>query len=293
MKSLNWLVGVGVCGILASCGDSSPPRGEAAGGALDAAQRCAGLATAVTQWPAAGTRVVEALWHEAGSVNSFMGPQKVPAHCEVSLVMNEREGAGGQKFAIRFKVRLPEAWNKRLFFMGGGGTNGMVGDAIGMIAPGQPNPLERGYVVVSQDSGHDNTLNAVPELGGVVAFGFDAQARADYGGASIKPVTEATKALINARYGAEPEKSYFSGCSKGGQEGMYTAQRFPELFDGILAGAPGFSLPRAAIAEVWDTQAFASLIKKTGRDATADPNLLADTFSDAQFARVRTAVLAA
>ena len=42
---------------------------------------------------------------------------------------------------------------------------------------------------------------------------------------------------------------------------MAFAQRHPEVFDGIVAGAPGFSLPRAAVAEAWDTQAFASLIE--------------------------------
>lgn len=53
-----------------------------------------------------------------------------------------------------------------------------------------------------------------------------------------------TAALV--LYGNEPRYSYFVGCSKGGQEGMMATQRYPALFDGIVSGALGFSLPRAA-----------------------------------------------
>ena len=112
-----------------------------------------------------------------------MGPLSLPAHCEVTGVMRERAGVAGQKYAIRFKMRLPEAWNRRFFFQGGGGTNGDIGNAIGLIAPGAPSALAQGFAVVSQDSGHDNAQNSVAERGGAVAFGFDPQARADYGGA--------------------------------------------------------------------------------------------------------------
>jgi hypothetical protein len=68
---------------------------------------------------------------------------------------------------------------------------------------------------------------------------------------------------------------------------------YPKVFDGIVAGAPGFSLPRAAVAEAWDTQAFASLVAGIERDNQVNPGKLTATFSNAQFARVRKAVLAA
>jgi feruloyl esterase len=188
---------------------------------------------------------------------------------------------------------LPEAWNQRFFFQGGGGTNGDIGDALGTISPGGPTALALGYAVVSQDSGHDNSRNSVPERGGTAAFGFDPQARAEYGGASLKPVADTAKAVLAAFYGRKPERSYFVGCSKGGQEGMYLAQRHPDAFDGIVAGAPGFSLPRAAVAEAWDTQAFASLIEPEKPPSERKVEQLPATFSNAQFARVRAAVLGA
>src|SRR5207249_2901498 len=52
-----------------------------------------------------------------------------PAHCEAQGVMNERTGANGQRYAIKFHLRLPAAWNGRFFFEGGGGSNGNLGNA--------------------------------------------------------------------------------------------------------------------------------------------------------------------
>jgi pimeloyl-ACP methyl ester carboxylesterase len=265
-----------------------------AGAAAAGEAECNELTSGTTHWPDPSTRIESANWHAAGfEMKSPMGSVTLPAHCEVTAVMRERQGVDGQHYAIRFHLRLPQTWNRRFFFQGGGGTNGELGDATGNIAAGTPTALARGYAVVSQDSGHDNARNSVAERGGPVAFGFDAQARADYGGTSLKPVADASKALIRTFYGAKVERSYFVGCSKGGQEGMALAQRYPDEFDGIVAGSPGFSLPRAAVAEAWDTQAFASLIGSAKSGSAADATQLPATFSKAQFAKVRDAVLAA
>lgn len=264
-----------------------------AGGVATASEAKCGALAKMLEWPDATTRI-ESTWRAEGfEIKSPMGTATLPTHCEVVGVMQERMGEAGQQYAIRFKLRLPERWNQRFFFQGGGGTNGDIGDAIGNIGAGVPSALARGYAVVSQDSGHDNARNSVPERGGAVAFGFDPQARADYGGTSLKPVAQAARAAIAAFYGRKPERSYFVGCSKGGQEGMAFAQRYPEEFDGIVAGSPGFSLPRAAVAEAWDTQAFASLIGPEKSAASIDATKLPATFNPAQFARVRDAVLEA
>jgi alpha-beta hydrolase superfamily lysophospholipase len=71
--------------------------------------------------------------------------------------------------------------------------------------------------------------------------------RANYGHASLPLASHAGKALIESFYGQKPRHSYFYGCSKGGQEGMAFAQRHLDEFDGIVAAAPGFALPRAAL----------------------------------------------
>jgi feruloyl esterase len=274
----------------------SAPEAPAAGAdaASPGAARCDRLPATMTSWPDPSTRVERAAWHAAGfAVKTQTGSVSVPAHCEVTAVMRERVGVDGRHYAIRFHVRLPDAWNQRFFFQGGGGTDGNIGDALGVTAPGAPSALARGFAVVSQDAGHDNTRDTVPAKGGLSAFGFDPQARADYGGTSLKPVAVAAKALIRAYYGRTPKRSYFVGCSKGGQEGMVFAERYPNVFDGIVAADPGFSLPRAAVAEAWDTQAFASLIDSGKTPSAADYSRLPATFGKGQLARLRRAVLAA
>lgn len=271
---------------------------QASAAGLD--ERCQALADQMAgAWPEAGTTITASVAHEAGPMPAPPGPPgmrmppvDLPAHCEITGSMHEREGMDGQHYAIRFHLRLPESWNGRLFFSGGGGTNGNLGDAVGlMMGSGMPPALVQGYAVLSQDSGHDNAVNTVPNRNGASAFGFDAEARADYGGTSLKPVTLAAKALISAFYGEKPQYSYFVGCSKGGQEGMVLAQRYPDLYDGIVAGAPGFSLPRAALAEVWDTQSFADVVRAKGEAVTLSS--LAASFSESDMALVRDAVLEA
>lgn len=245
-----------------------------------------------TGWPDAGTRVLTAVRRAPGSQAPmpFGPPVALPGHCDVTGILQERTGIDGERYGIRFHLRLPDEWNHRFFFEGGGGTEGEIGAAVGMTSPGAPVAIARGYAVVSQDAGHDNAVNSVPARGGAVAFGFDARARTNYGGASLPLVAEAAKAVVREYYGRPPERSYFVGCSKGGQEGMAFAQRHPDVFDGIVVGAPGFSLPRAAIAEAWDTQAFASLVAPAGA-TTFDPALLSQSFTDAQLALVRGSVL--
>jgi len=254
--------------------------------------RCEGLGAQMRgRWPDPGTRL--------SATHFFPDPQLIrlalpgappaeltlPAHCELSGVMHERVGSDGQSYAIHFHLRLPTHWNQRFFFQGGGGTNGDIGNALGAFGAGSSPALTQGYAVVSQDWGHDNRTNNNVQRGGIAAFGFDAQARADYGYASLQPVAQAAKALVMAYYGSDPKYSYFVGCSKGGAEGMAAAQRYPLEFNGVLAAAPGFSLPRAALAEAWDVQALASAGGARG------PLPLASAYSDADLSIVARAVL--
>jgi hypothetical protein len=272
--------------------DLAPVAYSGRGAPSEAVVRCNGLIEMSAKLPDPTTRILQVAWRPDGTQSPmpFAPPVRLPEHCELTAVLRERVGVDGQHYAIRFHMRLPLRWNGRFFFQGGGGTEGELGSAVGFISPGVQVALVQGYTVVSQDGGHDNDTNSVPDRGGAVAFGFDPQARADYGGASLKPVAEAALALLRSYYGRPPERSYFVGCSKGGQEGMVFAQRYPEVFDGIVAAAPGFSLPRAAVAEAWDVQAFSRLVNSAGA-TSFDAKLLPTTFSSTQFAQVRQAVL--
>lgn len=236
-------------------------------------------------------------WAERRTVPATAGTRgqpSLPPHCELIGEVDRRVGADGQRYAIRFHLRLPQRWNRRFFFQGGGGSNGVLGDALGNLQGEQTDvALMQGFAVVSQDSGHDNAVNNRSDRGGVVSFGWDATARRNYAYASQARVTEVAKALIASVYGEQPEFSYFVGCSKGGQEGMAMAERYPGYFDGIMANAPGFALPRAAIAQAFDTGRFARLAARGGLRGAGGSPLINASFSDSDLGLVSAAVLEA
>ncbi|ESQ91032.1 tannase/feruloyl esterase family alpha/beta hydrolase [Asticcacaulis benevestitus] len=218
-------------------------------------------------------------------------PISVTQHCEIIGRLEQRKGLNGQTYAVRYHLRLPTQWNGKFFFQGGGGSNGELGDAMGRVGSDGSNALGLGYAVVSQDSGHDNAINSDPAFNGAVAFGFDPRARRNYGHTSLKLVADTAKTLIAGYYGRKPQYSYFVGCSKGGQEGITFALFYPDEFDGIVAAAPGFALPRAAVAEAWDVQNFAALLPAS--EHSGDLSGLYKTFSAADFDLVRSAILGA
>ena len=206
-----------------------------------------------------------------------------PEHCEVIGAIDQRvSSVDGQTYAIKFHLRLPTAWNKRFFYTGGGGTDGNLGNAL---VP----QLSQGYAVVSTDSGHDNAVNT-SLVAGTFEFGFDPQARSDYGYNGPAQVAEKAKALIKEYYGAKPRYSYFAVCSEGGREALMLSQRYPHFFDGIVAGNPGMDLPKAALAHPWDAQAFARAARTKTPFGNPD---LASSFTDAELAGVGAAILAA
>lgn len=261
-----------------------------------AAQRCAALAQGPQSWPDPTMRILTAEAQPSGSRADLgfggMKSAPLPAHCEITGIMHERTGLDGDHYAIRFHLRLPEDWNGRFLFEGGGGTDGNLGSALGMMGFHSPPALTQGYAVVSDDSGHSNEINNNPATGGLSSFGRDPQARADYGHAALKATYDAAQAIIARFYARTPVHTYFAGCSKGGQEGLAFAERYPKAFDGILAGSPGMSLPRAALGHPWSAQAFGAVVGGS-RTKSIPVAKLAESFSDADFALVRRAILEA
>jgi pimeloyl-ACP methyl ester carboxylesterase len=236
-----------------------------------AALDCAALAGALIE----DTRITLAVLNPATAT--------APEHCEVTGAINQRVSrVDGQTYVIKFHLRLPSSWNQRFFYTGGGGTDGNLGSAL---TP----QLAQGYAVVSSDSGHDNALNT-SVVAGNFQFGFDPQARSDYGYNGPAEVAVKAKALIKEYYGRKPKYSYFVGCSEGGREALMLSQRYPDFFDGIVAGNPGMDLPKAALAHPWDAQAFARAARKQTPFGNPD---LASSFTDAELAAVGAAIRAA
>jgi hypothetical protein len=295
------LLGLGILsGPIGAYAQTGAP--SAVGATPDLEANCAYLAHDMAgKWPDQSTHIESSKVIPAGPLPMFappMGPPgppptvNAPAHCDIQALMHERTGTDGQKYAVRFHLRMPLQWNGRFFFQGGGGLDGEVGDAIGAMPGGGAPALLRGYAVVSENGGHDNSLDSSPTRNGMAAFGFDAKARTDYGYASLQPVAQAAKALLAQFYGHASQYSYFVGCSKGGQEGLAFAERYPQEFNGIVAASPALSLPRAALAQAWDAQSFATLVRSPA-EKSVPMGRLAAAFSDHDLELVRDAVLAA
>jgi feruloyl esterase len=128
---------------------------------------------------------------------------------------------------IRFEVWLPEkTWNGRYLGVGNGGFAGEI-DYRALAGD-----VSRGFAAAATDTGHFGESEDASW-----AYGHREKI-ADFGWRAIHLTAQAAKLIIDAYYGKPASQSYFDACSDGGREALMEAQRFPEDYDGILAGAP-------------------------------------------------------
>jgi len=189
-------------------------------------------------------------------------PTAVPAFCRVDGVINQRTGVDGKSYGIGFSLALPEQWNGNFLFQGGGGLNGSVALPLGLQAAGGTPGLARGFAVVSTDSGHKGSV-----FDG--SFFRDQQASLDFYYAAIGQVALVAKQMIASYYGRAAQHSYFDGCSTGGREAMIMSQRYPEYFDGIIAGDPAIRTGHSNLALGFITAMFDQIAPK---DAAGKPD---------------------
>ncbi len=179
-------------------------------------------------------------------VEAASGPYgDLPAYCEVRATALP---------AISIEVRLPlGGWNGKLYQTGCGGFCGLLGraDAQGGFVNAMGPGLARGYATATSDSGHHG-------LSVVDAAWADAnpQGERDWGWRSIGETNRVAQALIEAFYDGLPERAYFQGCSTGGRMAQRAALTYPEMFDGIISGAPAMDYTGlVATAMAWSLQA--------------------------------------
>ncbi len=210
---------------------------------------CAGLPSALAAMPQ--LKVTSA-------VDTAADDKGVPAHCLVKGLANERTGVDGRRYAIGFEMRLPSAWNQRFLHQVNGGNDGKIVPAMGALGIWAQSALQRGFAVISSDSGHrdDDPNNKALGLAQGNAFGLDPQARRDYGYSANDTMYTVAQALMQQHYGAKPQRNYMAGCSNGGRHALVAASRYADRYDGILAGAPGLNLPKAAVQHAWDVQSW-------------------------------------
>jgi feruloyl esterase len=146
----------------------------------------------------------------------------LPAYCRVAAVLKPSLDSN-----IGVEVWLPaEDWNGKFLAVGGGGWAGMIS------YPAMVAALQEHYATASTDTGHKGN-------GGDASFAIGhPEKMVDYGYRAVHEMTIKSKAIITAFYGRNSRLSYWTGCSLGGRQGLMEAQRYPEDFDGIIAGAP-------------------------------------------------------
>jgi feruloyl esterase len=156
-----------------------------------------------------------------GQSRTFKG---LPAFCRVAMTLKPSSDSD-----IKVELWLPANWNGKLLAIGNGGWAGTIGYG------GMATALKDGFAVTSTDTGHSTP-------GGSFALGHP-EKLIDFGWRSEHEMTVKAKAVVAAFYGRAPKYAYWSGCSTGGRQGLMEATRFPNDFDGIVAGDP--SNPRA------------------------------------------------
>jgi feruloyl esterase len=160
------------------------------------------------------------------------GAIRVP-HCRVNGVIGTE---------IRFSLLMPEQWNRK-FMMGGGGG------FVGTVQNQAQTSVNEGYATVGTDTGHQGGLTDA-------SWGQNnLERQLNYGYLAVHRTAEAAKAVVRHYYAANETRSYFSGCSNGGRQAMMEAQRFPDDFDGIVAGAPAMDFVGIAAQFIKDIQA--------------------------------------
>ena len=127
---------------------------------------------------------------------------------------------------VNFRLGLPVGWNGKFYFQGVGG----LGGSIGSLNAG----LARGYASASTDTGHQANDET---------WGQDRAKEIDYGHRGTHVTAVAAKALTGAFYNRTPEHAYFNGCSNGGRQALMEIQRYPDDYDGIIAGDPATGTP--------------------------------------------------
>lgn len=182
---------------------------------------------------------------EAEPAGSFAPPggkpiTGLPAFCRVTGVIKPSSDSN-----IQFEVWMPlSGWTGKFEGVGNGGFAGSINYEQMAMA------VANGYATGSTDTGHQGT-----PTDGTWALGHPEKI-IDFGYRAIHEMTANAKAITSAYYGAGPRRAYFDGCSNGGRQALMEAQRYPEDYDGILAGAPASNWTGLLTNAVWDLQAL-------------------------------------
>jgi Tannase and feruloyl esterase len=176
----------------------------------------------------------------AGAASSPNAPLALPAFCRVAVTLKPSADSN-----IEGEIWLPlQNWNGKFEEVGNGGWAGTI------PYPAMAYALLDGYATAATDTGHKGA-NSLFALG-------HPEKLLDLGERSVHEMAVTAKAMINTLFGRSPALSYWNGCSNGGRQGLMAAQKYPNDFDGIVAGAPANNW---AHMHVWDMAVSAPVFR--------------------------------
>ena len=242
---------LGACGAPASSSDPTPAT--AAASAVAAERRCQTLVgsrfgSATIEMAVSverGTQLVEFEKRMKRMIIKIFVRSVLPEltapedFCRVTAKLRPVPGS-----EITAEVWLPQQWNGKLLAMGGGGFNG----GLGVASLALRTPLAKGYVAMATDAGHEDTNSAK------FTHEFPEQ-YTDYAYRANHVAADFAKALAASYYSTPVKRAYFHGCSNGGRDALMEARRFPEDYDGIIAGAPAAGWSKLMTFFAWNMQA--------------------------------------
>jgi feruloyl esterase len=195
----------------------------------------------------ANTRIDRAETVAAGSFKPPSAPPGAPAIYATLPAFCRAAGAitPTSDSDIQFEVWMPaQDWNGRFQGVGNGGLAGSISYAA------MADALANGYATASTDTGHKGTFDV-----GQWAMGHPEKV-IDFGHRAVHEMTVQSKAVVAAFYGDKPRYSYWNGCSEGGAQALSEAQRYPQDYDGILAGAPANFITGLQTGGLWVAHAL-------------------------------------
>jgi feruloyl esterase len=214
-------------------------------GQAHAATSCDDLAK--VKIPGATITAVKALPLGAPQEIEVFGIPPLPAtaaYCRVNATLTPTASS-----SIKVEVWLPPeaSWNGKFMATGNGGYGGTLGGPRLAMRPA----VKAGYATAGTDMGHTED-----GAGGDANWALNQPEKiVDWGHRANHETAVFAKALIAAHYGKGPKRAYFSGCSDGGREALMEAQRYPNDFDGIVAGAPAAPWTRLMGSFAWSWKA--------------------------------------
>ena len=164
---------------------------------------------------------------------------KLPSFCRVAATLKPSPHSD-----IKIEIWLPvDGWNNKVEVVGNGAFAGTIS------YPAMATALAAGYATASTDTGHTGpSSNTFANQDVIIDFAYRA----------IHETAITARKTTETFYGSSPKASYFNGCSTGGRQALTEAQRFPDDFDGIVAGAPAINGLKQTFGQIWIYQATAA-----------------------------------